>query len=919
MNNREQTGAGTPAPGAPEASEAPDQDGWAWRLAGPAAGAGVLAAHLGSLSMSEGSATAAVLVVLAGVISAGAAWFSLRRFAADCEARGSENATVRGAGGIRAAGRASAAGVPLLAVFLGYAAWAAVTHERVAGDAVSRQVTAAGTPVVLEGTLVGAVTIRPADRGAFAAFNYRRSRTLGRLEVERQLDASGVWAPVSGRVFFKVNEPAAFLAEGQRVRVAGTLQAFTPPENPGSFDFAAAMERAGVAGRLTANRSTSVQLLPGPGGLAGDAAALRVALRDQAWEGLSAGFADGSPAASLLGSLLLGRNDPELQPLREDFRRLGLAHLLSISGAHLGILVLLMIGVARTLPVHPRTATLLVLATVGFYLLLVPVRVPVLRAALMALAFLGPSVIGRGMPPGRSLSLAALLVLAWRPGELFMPGFQLSFLAVWAIVAFAKPISERLHPPPLRTDTGHSPALSQTLLRQGVDVLAVSLAAAAVTAPVVLFHFGLFSPLAVLGSVVSWVPFGLVLGLGHLKLALGLLHPGLGAWLAAPLGGLLDASAWAVAATAALPGTAWAPPRPVPLAWGLAALLAVIVGLRATRARGWPGRLRPGPTLAATLVLGAWLALSQGALDRFAEPPLLRTTMIAVGDGSAWLVESGGETMMFDCGSSSIAQVGEREVVPALRSMGVGRIDTLVISHADLDHFSGVLELCDALPVGRVVCSPEVTTEALDVPGGAAAVLLHGLGLRGVLVEIITAGARWPLGRFGADCHVLWPPPGLTLADARNSNDHSVVLRTRLPAASATSHAPARPERSVLLSGDVQQHAITALLAGPHPLRSTLADIPHHGSVVRASPAWLAASDPALLLQSTGRRRLKLDKWAALLVSQPRPRLASARTGMVRVAVEADGSLAFSTHRGGGGRIFPAPERPREALALPLP
>ena len=229
--------------------------------------------------------------------------------------------------------------------------------------------------------------------------------------------------------------------------------------------------------------------------------------------------------------------------------------------------MILLIGLARALPVHPRIATLAVLAGLAFYLLLVPVRVPVLRAALMALAFLGPGVLGRAVPPGRALTMAALVVLAWRPGELFTPGFQLSFLAVWAIVRFARPISEKLHRPPLVTDTGRSRTLRESAVRGFFDYLGVSLAAAAVTAPVVLHHFGLFSPLAVVGSVLSWPFFGLVLGLGHLKLAVGLASPAASGFLAVPLHGLLAASAWAVDASAEIPGSAWSPARPVPVAW----------------------------------------------------------------------------------------------------------------------------------------------------------------------------------------------------------------------------------------------------------------------------------------------------------------------------------------------------------------
>ncbi|MBB6442610.1 ComEC/Rec2 family competence protein [Phycisphaera mikurensis] len=882
------------APGDPsEASgdaTAPTADGWAWRLAAPAAIGGVLVAHgLAQLRWVTAEAwRPAVLVVLAAAAAGLLATLAVRRFHADRVAAEPRTPAVRGTRG--------AAALPLLALLLGYAAWSSVAAERLARDDVARLVGPVAVPVVLEGRLVGTVKIKAADRGAFAAFNYRRPRTLGRLEVSGRFDAAaGGMIPARGTVLLKVNRPAPLLAEGQRVRVTGKLQAFTPAENPGSYDFAAAMERAGIAGRLTVRKATGVEVRLAEENLARDAALLRQALRTRAWNGLERGFESGSGPAALLGSLLLGRADVVLDDLREDFRVVGLSHLLSISGAHLGVLVLLMVGVCRGLPVHPRTATLAVLAAVAFYLLLVPVRVPVLRAALMAACFLGPSVFGRRLPAGRALTIAALAVLAWRPHDLFAPGFQLSFLAVWAIVRFAKPIAERLHPPPLVTDaaTGRTPA--GAVQRGFFEIIGVSLAAAAATAPLVLHHFGIFSPLAVPGSVLSWPLFGFVLGLGHLKLAIGMLWPEASSLLAGPLSVALAFSASLVRLAASLPGVAWVPARPVPLLWTLAALLFVIALLHGVGS----GRPRPRLLVAAALLLAGSLAVTQGVQERFDSPPDLRLTMLAVGDGSAWLVESGGGTLMFDCGSSTIAQVGEREVAPALRALGVRRIDTLVISHADLDHFSGVLELADALPIGRVLCSPEVTNEARDLPAGAAAVLLDGLAARRIPLGEVTAGGTWRIGTIGAACRVLWPPPGLTLADARNSNDHSIVLRVELPAEMQTE----RPARSILLSGDIQQHAITALLAAGAPLRSTLADLPHHGSVVRASPDWLAAADPAILLQSTGRRRLERDKWRAILEENPRVRLASAAVGMVQITLESDGSLAWSTHRGGSGRM----------------
>ena len=258
--------------------------------------------------------------------------------------------------------------------------------------------------------------------------------------------------------------------------------------------------------------------------------------------------------------------------------------------------------------------------------------------------------------------------------------------------------------------------------------------------------------------------------------------------------------------------------------------------------------------------------------------PAAQLSAVAVRDGSCFVLQCGGKTLVFDCGSQQLSGVGRRAVVPVLRSLGVSRIDVLVISHADLDHYNGVPDLLDAMPVDAVWVSPDVPAEAAHAPGRAAAVLASALRARGLTPWTLTRGDRFMLGP--AELEVLWPPPPSEGGADWLGNDGSVVLRASVAG------------RRLLLSGDIQERATDVLLQDPAALRADVADLPHHGAFIRNSAAWLEAVDPAWVLHSCGERRFGRDKWAAALAERPNTRrLATARDGFVQVQVGLDGAL----------------------------
>src|SRR5207247_576105 len=95
---------------------------------------------------------------------------------------------------------------------------------------------------------------------------------------------------------------------------------------------------------------------------------------------------------------------------------------------------------------------------------------------------------------------------------------------------------------------------------------------------------------------------------------------------------------------------------------------------------------------------------------------LLRIDMIAVGDGSCYVLRSGGHAMVFDAGSSTDLDAGRRTIIPALRRLGVRSIDAIAVTHADLDHYSAVLEISREFGAGEVLMTPQFLQEAREQP-----------------------------------------------------------------------------------------------------------------------------------------------------------------------------------------------------------
>ncbi len=230
--------------------------------------------------------------------------------------------------------------------------------------------------------------------------------------------------------------------------------------------------------------------------------------REHAAALLSAGIEDSPDVRGVVNALLLGYRAQLPPKVRDCFRHIGTMHVFAISGLHVGILcsvIVFVLGVFRV----PRTAWVLALTPLIItYTSVTGARASAIRASAMMIAYLLAPLVRRRADAVSALALAAIAILVWQPEQLFDMGFLYSFSVVAGIMAIV-PLFDRLLSPLWSGDPMAMPEMVEqkgwwhNILKAILRMLSVSVAAWLTSAPLSLYFFGRFSPIALLGNLLA--------------------------------------------------------------------------------------------------------------------------------------------------------------------------------------------------------------------------------------------------------------------------------------------------------------------------------------------------------------------------------------------------------------------------------
>ncbi|ETH98902.1 transposase, IS481 family [Bordetella pertussis STO1-CHOM-0012] len=212
-------------------------------------------------------------------------------------------------------------------------------------------------------------------------------------------------------------------------------------------------------------------------------------------------------------------------------------------------------------------------------------------------------------------------------------------------------------------------------------------------------------------------------------------------------------------------------------------------------------------------------------------------TALDVGQGGAVVLETARHVLLFDTGPrhGDASDAGERVIAPFLWARGYRHIDTLVVSHADLDHTGGLRSVLAALPVGQAYASFDLAAwlarQARVRPDGWRAAPRMPPATRGC-----EAGVQWRVD--GVRLRFVYPPSLAAPLPWRSSNARSCVLLVE-----GVGHR-------ALLTGDVGLVQEAAFAAALPPVDLVMA--PHHGSAMSSGSLLTAATRPAHAIAQAG-------------------------------------------------------------------
>ncbi|MBI4539646.1 MAG: DNA internalization-related competence protein ComEC/Rec2 [Gemmatimonadetes bacterium] len=594
-------------------------------------------------------------------------------------------------------------------------------------------------------------------------------------------------------------------------------------------------------------------------------------LRGSAQRRLRELLGDDAPIAE---ALVLARREGIEPELSERFARAGVAHLLAISGFHIGVVAGVLLGLGGALGLERRRRSLAAVLGTWLYVGLIGAPYAAVRAAVILSLTLAGRLVGRPVDPVGALGIAGCAIVLAVPGAIRDIGFQLSFAAAGGLVLLGRPIARMLG---MLGGAGYG----QRARHRGLDVLAAGLAATLATAPLTALHFGRVSLVGIPLTLLLAPLLSVAIPQIFLVLALSWVVGGAAHFLAGGLALLLALFRSATELAAAMPGASIAVPRPWLAAGAAGAALAFL-----TLAYAPPLRRMARHAVAVAGAVAAILLAPLATGHRGAD---LSLYFLDVGQGDATAIRSPlGRWILVDAGPVNDRwDAGARLVVPFLRREGAARLELLVLTHGDLDHIGGAAAVLD-----------EASVEALLEPGQVAGKEAY----LGILERVdrrdipwIRAHAGQSILLDGVRLDVLHPLPG-PLDPARDANDYSVVLRVGYGRFAA------------LLMGDAPADAELTAVNGLPDSRAAILKVGHHGSNTSTSTALLRATRPRAAVISAGRHNRYGHPAPSVLARLARAGVRVLRTdvhGTIRVDAAADGDFRVRTAREG-----PLPETP---------
>lgn len=397
--------------------------------------------------------------------------------------------------------------------------------------------------------------------------------------------------------------------------------------------------------------------------------------------------------AGILEAMLFGEKSELSGDIKELYQAAGISHVLVISGLHISLLALAVAGVLRRLGFPMPVWVILSVGVLAGYGILIGQPTTAVRALLMFFVLQGARLLGRSYDLLSALAFAGILMLLDNPDLILDGGCRLSFCAVIGVgwyVSEKNKIFRSIGEKEKRKNRGkggkgsNAGAILENI-RAGWYLWLFTL-------PVMLDTFYQVSVVGILWNLVAIPLLPVIIASGGLGVVLAGWNIFLGSLAGSPAYGMLQLYQEIGNISEKLPVGMWTPgqpSKPVIAGYYLVIFLLVLVEKQLIkREKRWKIRkIFPGMELCSMLLLLLLMAHPWQQREKI--------TFLDVGQGDASLLQSGGQTLLLDGGSTSQKNVGTYVILPYIKQQGISCLEAVVLTHTDQDHINGVTEVLE--------------------------------------------------------------------------------------------------------------------------------------------------------------------------------------------------------------------------------
>ncbi len=608
---------------------------------------------------------------------------------------------------------------------------------------------------------------------------------------------------------------------GDLIEVSGKLLNIAGKRNPGDFDYISYYKSKGI------NKSLQIQNIRL---VAGNKQGIAAKILNSAKNRIKRIVFKALPKreAAMIYGMLTGHKEEIDKETMDAFKASGIAHILSVSGLHVGFLVLLLNILLKPFKLNIRYQGIIIIAVVLFYILMIGMPSPAVRAFIMLAVMLLGKIINREYNLIASISFAAIVMLAANPLSIHNPGVIISFSCMYSIALLYEPVNKLMRkvPKPIR------------------EPLSLSLAVWIGITPVMAWYFNYVSLISILLNLIA-VPFALVITIvGFAGVFVGSIFFYGSLYVFSAGYYLIKVLLFIADSSIKLPFAGITVPTLPIYLYGLYYLgvLFLVNWFDSLHYKNYRKYYKTAGII--TFIIGISIYLLPGNLT-------INYFDIGQGD-SACIITPNKRVVLIDGGGSAAKgqyynDIGRRITVPALLHQGVWKIDIIIATHAHDDHIEGLLAVVDAFKVKNIIF-PKLDYDKIEM-SDTYKELVRLCSLKGTKIHYLgKSDVIKPSNNIRME--VLAPNPAFEDLAIRNLNNSSLVIKL------------VYKNFEALFTGDIEAE-VEAILKDEN-IKADILKVAHHGSSTSSTKEFLESVEPLYAIISVGKNNFGHPKQEVL-------------------------------------------------------